>query len=87
MKQAEGKSNGGGDGLTVDVKGNLYITTGLGIQVYDPAGKLLGIITFPEQPANCTFGGPDGTTLYATARTSLYSVPMAVKGYVFPAGK
>ena len=55
LKQAAGKTNGGGDGLTVDTKGNLYITSALGLQVFDPQGKLLGIIEFPEQPANLHF--------------------------------
>lgn len=74
----------GGDGLTVDTKGNLYITSGLGLQVFNPAGKLLGIIEFPEQPANVTFGGPDRKRLYVTARTSLYSAPMKSTGHAFP---
>ena len=52
-----------------------------------PQGNLLGINEFPEQPANCTFGGKDNKTLYATARTSVYSVPMGATGHVFPAGK
>jgi gluconolactonase len=87
LKQAEGQAGGGGDGLAVDTKGNLYITSKLGVQVFSPAGKLLGVIEFPEQPANCTFGGPENKTLYATARTSLYAVPMEATGHVFPAGK
>lgn len=87
LKQAEGKKGGGGDGLTVDSKGNLYITSQLGLQVFDPAGKLLGIIAFPEQPANVTFGGPNLKTLYVTARKSLYTVPMEITGHAFPAGK
>ncbi|MFO0904988.1 MAG: SMP-30/gluconolactonase/LRE family protein [Pirellulales bacterium] len=85
LKQKDPAGNGGGDGLTVDVKGNLYITSALGLQVYNPAGELLGIIEFPEQPANATFGGPGNKTLYVTARTSLYSVEMEVAGHVFPA--
>lgn len=83
LKQPEGRSGTGGDGLTVDVKGNLYITSQLGIQVFDPSGKLLGILSFPEQPANVTFGGPDRKTLYVTARTSLYTVPMEIAGHEF----
>jgi len=79
----KGKGNSGGDGLTVDTKGNLYITSGLGLQVYSPKGKLLGIIAFPEQPANVTFGGPDNRTLFVTARTSLYTVEMEAQGHVF----
>ncbi len=78
----EGK--GGGDGLTVDVKGNLYITTSLGLQVFDPAGKKLGIIKVPEHPANVTFAGKDNKVLYITARTGLYTIPMEIAGHVFP---
>ncbi len=74
----------GGDGLTIDEKGNLYITSGLGIQVFDPAGRHLGIIKFPEQPANVTFGGDNLQTLYVTARTSLYAVKMEARGHRFP---
>jgi gluconolactonase len=87
LKQATGKTAGGGDGLTIDTQGNLYITSALGVQVFSPSGSHLGIIEFPEQPANCTFAGPGNKTLYATARTSLYAVPMEATGHVFPAGK
>ena len=77
----------GGDGLTIDTRGNLYITSKLGLQVFSPQGKQLGIIEFPEQPSNATFGGKDLKTLYVTARTSLYSVPMESQGHVFPGKK
>jgi gluconolactonase len=86
LEQAEGQRNGGGDGLTVDRQGNLFITSKLGVQVFNAAGKLLGIIQIPEQPANVTFGGKDLKTLYATARTSVYKIPMTAEGYRFPAG-
>lgn len=86
-KQAEGKQGTGGDGLTIDTKGNLYIATGLGLQVFNPHGELLGIIALPEAPANVTFGGKDRKTLYVTARTSLYAAPMEAAGHVFPGGK
>jgi gluconolactonase len=84
LKQPAGQTNSGGDGLTIDQQGNLYITSGLGIQVYDPAGELLGILEFPEQPANVTFGDADGKTLYVTARTSLYRVKLESVGHRFP---
>jgi gluconolactonase len=86
-KQAAGKSGGGGDGCAIDTKGNLYVATALGVQVFSPQGSLLGVIEFPEQPSNCDFGGKDNKTLYATARTSLYAVPMEVAGHVFASGK
>ena len=84
LTQPEGKTDSGGDGLTIDTNGNLYITTGLGLQVYDATGKQLGIIKIPEQPANVTFGGKDRKTLFVTARTSLYSVQTKATGHVFP---
>ncbi|MFO0841634.1 MAG: SMP-30/gluconolactonase/LRE family protein [Gemmataceae bacterium] len=87
LKQAGKAKNSGGDGLTVDVKGNLYITSQLGLQVFDPAGKFLDVIKVPEPPANVTFGGADFKTLYVTARTSLYTVPMEVAGHQFARGK
>ncbi len=87
LKQPEGKKGTGGDGLTIDTKGNLYITSGLGLQVFDTAGKLLGIISLPEQPANVTFGGADFKTLYVTARKSLYTVSTEATGHRFATGK
>jgi gluconolactonase len=69
----------GSDGMTLDERGNLYLT-GMGITVYDPSGKMLEEIAVPERPANCVFGGKDRKTLFITARTSLYAVPMSVRG-------
>jgi len=74
----------GGDGLTIDTNGNLFITTGLGLQVFDPTGKQLGIIKIPEHPANVTFGGKNNKTLFVTARKSLYAVETDATGHVFP---
>ncbi len=84
---ADKKGTGSGDGATIDSKGNLYIATALGLQVFDPAGKLLGVIALPEQPANVCFGGLDAKTLYVTARTSLYSIPMEATGHLFAVKK
>ncbi len=83
LTQLPGKNDGGGDGLTVDSGGNLYITSATGLQVFDPAGKQLGTISLPEQPANVTFGGVDNSTLYATARKGLYAIPSPTKGHRF----
>ena len=68
------------DGMCIDVEGNLYTTTGGGIAVYDKGGKKIGLIPVAEQPANVCFGGDDYKTLFITARTSLYSVPVKIAG-------
>jgi gluconolactonase len=83
LTQPEGKDNTGGDGLTIDTNGNLYITTALGLQIFAPSGNQLGIITVPEHPANVSFGGKDRSTLFVTARKSLYSVETQAQGHVF----
>jgi gluconolactonase len=84
-KDGKPGSGSGGDGCTIDTKGNLYVTSTIGIQVFDPEGKFLGAIAIPEQPANVTFGGTKMQTLYVTARTSLYTVEMEATGHRFPA--
>ena len=50
------------------------------IRVFSPAGKNLGEIPLPVQPANVTFGGPDRRTLFITARDRVFTLPMKVKG-------
>jgi gluconolactonase len=70
----------GSDGLALDEQGNLYLTGGRNITVYNPQGQLLQTIEFPLAPANMTFGGPDRDVLFVTARSSLYALQMAVRG-------
>jgi len=70
----------GADGMAVDADGRLYVTTVAGVQVFDPDGVYLETIQFPQQASNVAFGGPDRTTLYATARTGVYSLRMATAG-------
>ncbi|MBV8996947.1 MAG: SMP-30/gluconolactonase/LRE family protein [Pseudonocardiales bacterium] len=73
-------TGGGGDGMTVDKAGNVYVATDGGIQVYRPSGALWGTIPVPETPSDCTFGGADRKTLYITAKTSLYRVRLNIPG-------
>jgi len=69
----------GSDGMTIDNEGNIYLTRGA-VAVYNKEGRKIQTIKIPESPANVTFGGKDKQTLYITARTSLYSIKMRVKG-------
>lgn len=69
----------GSDGMTMDEKGNVYLTTDQ-VVVVAPDGKKIAEIKFPEVPANVTFGGPDFKTLFVTARQSVYTLKMTVKG-------
>jgi gluconolactonase len=87
----------GGDGMRLDMKGNLWVTAGIlrprgnpgetldvptGVYVISPQGKLLGRIPIPEDLiTNLAFGGPERKTLYVTAGEKVYRIPVSVSGY------
>ena len=70
----------GSDGMTIDEKGNIYIT-GKGVTVFDKTGKQIEHIDVQEPwTANVSFGGKDHQTLFITASKSLYSIRLIFKG-------
>jgi sugar lactone lactonase YvrE len=69
----------GGENVTVDEKGNVYIAAGQ-VFVYDPSGHLIDTIEIPERPSQLLFGGSDGHTLFILARSSLYVVQTRFRG-------
>lgn len=69
----------GSDGMKLDRKGNVYLTAGA-VLVYDPAGKQIAKIQVPLRPTNLCFAGPDGRTLFITARSAIYAVKTTVGG-------
>jgi gluconolactonase len=69
----------GSDGMTIDNKGNVYLTSGK-VWVYNSNGELIKEIDFPEKPANVCFGGKKRNILFVTARKGVYTLEMKVKG-------
>lgn len=58
------------DGMAIDTEGGVWVAFWGGAQVhrYSPEGLLTAIIEVPvAQPTSCTFGGPDGRTLFITS--------------------
>lgn len=78
MRKADGP--GAPDGMAVDEAGRLWTTGVGGVWVVEPDGRLLGILALPENPANLCFGGPAYSTLYLTARASVYAIETTVRG-------
>jgi len=69
----------GSDGMTIDNKGNIYLT-GKGVTVFDPDGHQIEKIPVEENwTANVCFGGKDRHLLFITASKSVYGVKMKVK--------
>jgi gluconolactonase len=75
------------DGLRVDERGNVWISSARGIEVYAGDGTPLGTLFVPETVANLTFGGHKNNRLFITATTSVYAVYTAVRGASRPTGK
>jgi gluconolactonase len=70
----------GSDGMTIDVKGNIYLT-GKGVTIFDKTGKQIEKIEVPESwTANVCFGDRDMKSLFITASKGLYRIRMKVKG-------
>jgi gluconolactonase len=62
------------DGMKVDRGGNVFVTGPVGIWVFRPDGKSLGIIDVGEIAANLCFGGKGLSSLFITASTSVYAL-------------
>lgn len=69
----------GSDGMTLDGDGNVYLTYGK-IMIFNSNGNKLGEIELPESPSNLCFGGKKRDVLFITARTSVYTLKMKVRG-------
>jgi enterochelin esterase-like enzyme/sugar lactone lactonase YvrE len=70
-----------GDGMAVDKKDRFYITSALGVQVFDPTGRPCGVLPKPNpnQPlTSCTLGGADHCTLFIANGTTIYSRQLTV---------
>lgn len=70
-----------GDGAAVDESGRYYVTSALGIAVFDPTGRLCGVLPSPN-PAkpvtSCVLAGPGHEYLYITNGDAVYRRPLNV---------
>lgn len=74
MRTVAGLPGSGADGMTVDSDGRLYVATYAGLQMFDPTGRLGGVILKPQNAflSNAVFGGPKLDTLYVTCTDKVY---------------
>lgn len=71
----------GGDGMAVDRVGRWYVTSALGVQVFDPTGRLCGVMPKPrpDKPlTSCVLAGPNRDQLYVTNGDAVYRRKLAV---------
>jgi enterochelin esterase family protein len=76
------KASGVG-GLTVDMAGRLYAATPVGVQIFDPTGRLSGVLLKPVRltvPTAVAFGGADGSTLFIACGDTVFARKTQAKG-------
>jgi gluconolactonase len=75
---------GGPDGMKVDRAGRVYVAVALGIWVFEPDGRLLGILSLPARPSNLAWCDDDARGLAITAVDAVYHIRMRVHGILPP---
>lgn len=76
------ESTSRGDGMCVDSKGRYYITSTLGVQVFDPTGRPCGLLPRPDQSqplTSCILAGPDHSTLYIANGKTVFARKLTVE--------
>jgi gluconolactonase len=68
------------DGIKADTAGRVYVSCERGVQVIDPAGRLIGEIAVPGGAVNFTFGGPDRDVLLITADDAIWAAHLQATG-------
>jgi sugar lactone lactonase YvrE/enterochelin esterase-like enzyme len=64
------------DGLCADRRGRYYVTSALGVQVFDPTGRMCGVLNRPQGSApltSCALGGVEKDVLFVTNGDKVYS--------------
>lgn len=74
LRTAPGRPQSAGDGMTVDAAGRYYVTSAVGIQMFDATGRLSGVIARPQEKGivSCAFAGPNGEYLYVCNADKVY---------------
>jgi gluconolactonase len=81
LKNRQFFTGNGSDGMTLDSQGNVYLTGGKGVYIYNPQGQQIGLIAIHEPwTANVCFGGKNKDVLFITASKAVYTFQMKVKG-------
>ena len=81
FRKTETGTSSGADGLAIDAKGNVYVATTDGVQVFTKKGEALGIIALPKAPQNLAFAGPRKKVLYIVGRGSAWRINTQTGGY------
>jgi gluconolactonase len=73
------------DGMTTDVAGRYYVTSAIGVQIFDSSGGLIGVIPKPQEKnmVSAAFAGPNHAYLYVTCSDKIYRRKTQTRGALF----
>lgn len=82
LRLLPGRDRPGSDGMTVDSSGRLYVATSAGVQMFDPTGRMGGVILKPQPGSlsNVVLGGPSLNLMYVTAGDKVFRRKTRVRG-------
>ncbi|MCC7374852.1 MAG: SMP-30/gluconolactonase/LRE family protein [Verrucomicrobiales bacterium] len=74
LRTPTGKSDSGGDGSATDRSGRVYVTSHLGLQMFDADGQSVGLLPRPQEKGtvSCVFAGEGLGWLYACSADRVY---------------
>jgi enterochelin esterase family protein len=75
-----------GDGTTTDSAGRFYITSAVGLQMFDPTGRMGGVIDSPQPSkplVSVAFAGPDLSYLYVANGDKIYRRKTKTRGILY----
>lgn len=75
-----------GDGMATDVHGRYYVTTAVGLQMFDPTGRMGGVIATPDPEAGLVsvcFAGPGHAWLYVANGGRIFRRKTKTSGALF----
>jgi gluconolactonase len=73
-----------GDGMTTESTGRWFVTTSVGLQVFDQAGRHAGTLARPKPDSKIVsveFGGKDHDIVYLAAGDTIWGRKLKVKGW------
>ncbi len=85
MRVPTGSVSSKGDGMTTDAAGRYYVTSAAGLQIFDPTGRMAGVVMAPQNKplVSVEFSGPELSFLYVCCGDKIFRRKTQSRGSLF----
>lgn len=85
LRVPPGRTDSAGDGMTTDTAGRYYVTSADGVQIFDPTGRLSGVLAKPQNKGSVSvgFGGANNDYLFLCCTDKVYKRKLKATGALF----